>query len=338
MSTATGALIGQHFAFAHGRLGVLRQSLLNRSDMDRLLGAHDLSEVNRILTELTLTDAIDQSLRSADQILAALARWIRTEMEEMVTPSTYEIFNILWLTEDLPLLAYLLKHHHGHTSTISTEPETIVSAYSPSDLRSLVRDGIASGLPASLISFVTNARSLTSPSPETIDTLVAQYGANERLRLARASGSSLIQQYVRHTIDIQNIRTALRLLHATEEHPLSFLVHGGTIAPPTLLGTFEKIRMAIATSDLHFHLLQALHENGERSTALERGLNGVLASDIERMWDRTLGIEPPFAFAATTLSQLRSIRATVLGKKNALSPQDIKQILPPFIGVSRFSS
>lgn len=338
MNLTAEALIGQHYAFAHGRLGVLRQSLLTPSDMHRLLGAHDVREVEQILTELRLTSVIDQSLRNPDAVLSALAAWVRAEVEDMVDPSKHDAFRILWLAEDLPLLAYLLKRRAGLTSAISAEPATVTTAYEPDTLRALAEHGHAEGSPAHLASFVQSVRALEHPTPETIDALVAQFGADERLRLAHKSGSDLILRYVRHAIDAQNVRTALRLLHAGEEHPESFLLTGGTIKPADLTGSIDHIRAAISASDLHFHVLKALTDDLERPTALERGLSDLLADDVERMWERTLGIEPPFAFAATALSQLRVIRAAVLGKKNALSPQDIKHILPPFVGVSRFAA
>lgn len=338
MNLSADALIGQHYAFAHGRLGVLRQSLLTQGDVNRLLGAHDLREVEQILTELKLTGVIDQSLKNADDILAALASWIRTEVEDMVEPKKLDAFRVLWLTEDLPLLAYLLKRRAGLTSSISVEPVTTIGSYEPAALRALVDDGHGEHLPAQIVSFVTSVRALEQPTPETIDAAVARFGAAERLRYARASGSALIVRYVRHSIDAQNVRTALRLLHAHDEHSASFILDGGTIPTSKLTGSLENIRVAIDSSDLHFRLLKALTSDIEQPTALERGLSDVLADDIERMWEHTLGIEPPFAFAATALSQLRLIRAAILGKRNGLSPQDIKQILPPFVGVSRFAA
>lgn len=338
MNLTAEAIVGQHYAFAHGRLGVLRQSLLSKTDMDRLLGAHDLREVERILTELKFTAVIDQSLRTADAILNALAQWIRREAEEMVDTSKHHAFNILWIENDLPLLAYLLKRRAGLTSAISTEPETGVTAYDPAALRALVDQGEAKDLPPRLVGFVQSVRILVDPTPAQIDTLVARFGAEERLALARQVGSDLITRFVRHTIDAQNIRTALRLLQAHESDPASFLLDGGTIKPASLLGSVENVRRAIASSDFHFHLLKPLNDDLERPTALERGLSDVLADDIDRMWDRPLGVEPPFAFAATALSQLRVMRAAILGKRNMLSPQDIKQILPPFIHGSRFAA
>lgn len=331
-------IVGQHYAFAHGRLGVLRQSLLGQSDVNRLVGSHDLREAEQILTELKFTASIDQSLRGADRIQAALAAWIRAETEAMVQPSKHDAFRALWITEDLPFLAYLLKQKAGLTSSISTEPSLLVSAFDPDAVRALVQDGVEGDLPEGLVALVARVRSLERPTPETIDALVAQFGADERLRLAKKSGSALIVRYVRHAIDAQNVRTALRLLRADEADPTSFLLKGGTIAPSKLEGSLDAIRAAIVASDLHFHVLKNLTDDIERPTALERGLSDLLADDVEQMWERTLGVEPPFAFAATSLAHLRLIRAIVMGKRNELSPQAIKHILPPYVASSRFSA
>lgn len=339
MNLTPEALIGQHYAFAHGRLGVLRQALLTENDMHRLLGTHDEAEFRQIMGELKIAAAIDQPNRDPEVVLASLAAWVRTEAEDMVDTAKHVVFRILWLSDDLPLLAYLLKRHAGMTSTLSAEPVSLAGAYDADALRALVQDGTDGDLPAELAAFVRSVRSDPSQSPEHIDALVARFGAQERIRLARAAGSDLILRYVRHSIDAQNIRTALRLLHANEEHPASFLLDGGTIPSKKLLGSIGEIRTAIAASDVHFHVLTSIGADMVGSpTALERGLSDLLAQDIERMWERTLGIEPPFAFAASALAQLRLIRAVMLGKRNGLPPQEIKHILPPFVGGSRFAA
>jgi len=335
--SSPATFLGQHYAFAHGRLGVLRQSLLTQSDVNRLLGARDAREAGQILTELKLTAGIDQSLRTADAILAALAGWIRSEVEDMVKESKRGAFDILWIADELPLLAYLLKKRAGLTSAISVEPTLSVGGRTDA-LRALVLEDATDGLSEELVAFVQSVTAMKDISPETIDALVAGYGARERLRLARASDSSLVVRYVKHSIDAQNLRTALRLLNEKEEDPLRFLLDGGTIPREKFAVSFEGIRTAVASSDLHFHLLKALTSDIERPTALETGLSDLLAKDMEDMWQVALGLEAPFAFAATALSQLRLLRAIMLGKRNELSPQDIKQILPPFVGSSRFSS
>ena len=87
----------------------MQQLLLSNSDIDRLLGAHDLTEVTRILVELKLSSRIDQGISDPDRILDAIAVWVRSEVLEMAPQKYVQTFDVLWLEGDLPLFSYLLK-------------------------------------------------------------------------------------------------------------------------------------------------------------------------------------------------------------------------------------
>ena len=315
---ALASLIGQDFAFAHGRIGILQLLLLEQSDIDRLLGAHSEEECEKILTEVHLTDPIDQGLSSGDEILNGLETWVRSEVKQMSPVAKRPIFHILWLQGDAPLLAYRIKEHHGLTSEISTEPTGELSD--------------------DLIAFLQGAKALKDPTPQEIDTAVAQYVVNAQLRLARTSGSADIRDFVQHTIDLQNIRTALRIYEESKEASLPFLLEGGTIPREALAGTIEEIRAAVDRSPIAFTLTSDLLERGEDPSALERALAHVLELDLTKMWNVPLSIEPLFAFAAIAMTQLRVIRAILIGKRNDLSPQEIKRMLPPFLSAVHYLS
>jgi hypothetical protein len=335
--SATASLIGQHFAFAHGRTGVLQQLLLSQSDIDRLLGAADGNATEQILIELKMTSIIDQGIQDGNAVLQAVAGWIRSEVEQMAPHSKQPTFTILWLEGDAPLLSFLLKEARGLTSGISTEPLSSLTAYDPNALRALVREGTEGLLPEHLVSFVKEMSTQQDLDARTIDTKVAQYIANTSLTLARTSGSKFIRTYVEHLIDLQNIRTALRLSEETKSSSLAYLLEGGTIAPSELAGPLENTKKAIGRSDLGYLLNDALNDTEDKN-ALERTLSEVIASDIADMWNVPLSIEPTFAFAAIGISQLKLLRMILIGKRNGLSPQDIKKALPPFLSATHFVS
>ena len=138
--TTTASLIGQQFAYAHGRTGVLQQLLLTQSDVDRLLGAAGGKEVEQILIELKMTSIIDQGIREGGEVLQAVSAWVRREVELMSPASKRPVFNILWMEGDAPLLAYLLKQAKGIAAETSTEPISGMTAYSPNALRALVQE------------------------------------------------------------------------------------------------------------------------------------------------------------------------------------------------------
>ncbi len=328
--------VDQAFAFAHGRIGVLQQFLLARTDIDRLLGAHDLQETEHILTELKMTANIDQGLERGDAMLDAVAAWVKREVIDMSPPEKHEIFQILWLENDAPLLAYLLKQQHGFTSEISRVPADSLTTYEAAELRKLMETEKSEILPETLTRFVHDVSHMQDPSPAHIDAAVAQWLANAQLKIAKTSKSAGIRTFVRHRIDVVNIRTALRLISAATEVRKAQLISGGSMNVQQLLGDRKSIAHAVEYADLGLHLTQIVQSPDSDTNALERALSDVLASDIADMWNVTLSVEPLFAFAALAASQLRVLRVILIGKRAALSPQDIKKILPPFIPVSHY--
>jgi len=96
------------------------------------------------------------------------------------------------------------------------------------------------------------------------------------------------------------------------------------------------VRAFIDRSSLSFTLTEDLLDLTDDPGALERELAKVLASDIAHMWNIPLSIEPVFAFAALALSHLRLLRVLLMGKRNGLSPQEIKKLLPPFVSASHY--
>lgn len=324
------SMIGQQFAYAFGRTGVLKQLLLTKSDMDRMLGAKDKKDAEKILTELPLTSQIDQGISNAEEILHALRAWIRHEVEEMVPPAKQPVFGILWSNGDQALLGYLLKRHGGHTSSISSKPETSLTAYDPEEIGAVFENKTAPGLPAHIVAFTLQWKEkAANATPREIDAAIAQHFADLHLRLARMGQSKRIERYVRHGIDVQNIRTALRSYDDRER--ATALLTGGSIAPENLHGNKKSVLDTVSRSPLSYALSEAIMAAGEDPVLLERACADVLATDVTDMWNVPMSIEPLFAFTATALSNVALLRSIVIGKNNGLAPQEIKRILPPFI-------
>lgn len=344
MIPSFSTIVQQDFAYASGRTGVLQQLLLTASDRDRLLGATSLKEAEAILTELKLTNPIDQGLEKSDEILRAIGAWVREEVDTMAPANKRPTFHILWLEEDAPVLSYLLKKHHGLTSAISSQPQSRMTAYSTKALQSLVEEDIAGSLPSHLIAFVKTIKNQRGGihrsdqwKPEEIDNAVSKYVASLQLSLARASGSKALRTYVEHKIDLTNIRTALRV-KSNESHITNHasLLQGGTIDLQKKLGNPEAIAKAIDRSDLPNTIAEVIRNTNDDSTVLEHALSKVIANDIAHMWNIPLSIEPVFAFAALALSQIRLLRVLLIGKRANMSPQEIKHMLPPFLSASHY--
>lgn len=325
------AFVGQHFAFASGRTATLKQHLLAQSDVDRLLGSHSTAEFERVLGEIKLTAGMGSSQAGPEAVLTATEQWMKREVDSMSPDAQRPVFGVLWLAGDAPRLAYMLKQQHGLSSEVSREPATSLSLWDPDMLRAAVEGNTSVALPDTVMDFIASVRGMARPSPRMIDRAVAQFIAERKLALARASGSADILRFVRHGIDITNIRTALRLDAPSDR---AAFLQGGSLQPQKLIGGPSAVRKAVASSDLYAAFIPPRGQ----ATPTDVELIGakLLAEDIGRMWTVPLTVEPVFAFAAMVMAHVRLIRAVSIGKRNGLSPQEIKQILPPFIPSSHF--
>lgn len=324
---------GAKFAFGYGRIGVLQQQLLTPSDLDRLLGAHNDLELRRVLSEIKLTSRV-MPLEDRKEIILALERWLKNEVEKMSPPGKASVFGILWLREDLPVLAYMLKKFLGYTSSISVAPIVGVTMFPVDRMKELVFEGknMNGALPEDLVRFVERIRAQKTISPQQIDSEVAQFVAGQQRELARRSGSRLIRRYAAHLIDLQNIRTFHRL--GRENPDLFHFVEGGEIDISLLTSNSDRTSLLIRKSTLPDTVLKSIGDESESAVVLERGLNRGLAHDLAEMRAVPLSIEPIFAFAVIALSHILLIRTVLIGKAAKLTSKDISAMLPPFFSTS----
>lgn len=333
MSTLS-SLAGQHFAYAYGRTSVLQQLLLSKSDIDRMLGSRGREDIEKIFTELELTSMIDQGVQSGEVILQRTMEWIRSEVGTMSPESKRPTFGILWHAADAALLSFMIKKRHnlvtaqGHKSLIELRQND------PSSLLTYFIDSKKSAVPNHVRDCIERMCALENPTPQYIDAQVSKCIASLQKELAKKSGSKLIQRFVSHSIDIQNIKVALR--NYDEQTRRDALVEGGTISIDSLVGTKEDVLGAVNASSLSYTLSDAIDSLDNDPIGLERACANVLAQDIADMWNIPLSIEPLFAFAAIASSNVFLMRTILIGKGNELSPQEVKSILPPFISASYY--
>lgn len=323
----------QTHSYGFGRVGVLQEYLLTQADVDRMVHASNATELAQIITELKISSQVEYNA-NPHRFINNIERWLKREVCSMVSESEAEVFDILWIKDDAALLSYLLKKHHGHTSSLSTEPHVGATAYDPESVRTLVSGGHASGLPEELRSFVRSMLSDRSLSPQKIDTAVARFFAERQLALAKIGGSA-IGLFVAHHIDLQNIRTARRL--RSDERPEDHLLPGGDISMSRFTTDPQKLADLVRGSHLSSALADSIQMAEDSTIVLERGLAKAIAFDIAQMRMRPLTIEPIFAFAAIAQSQLKLLRTILVGASAGLNAQELQKLLPPFLSASPYA-
>lgn len=332
MSTIS-SIVGQKYAFAYGRSAHLQAALLNQSDLNRMLGSSDGKDAVRMLTELPITNFINQGIQEPTKIFQAIVQWIQAEITTMVPKKSQIIFDAIWLPATLAELALLLKKKHGFLQSEQSIEQLFLPAARSNMLKVAIESGNITALPIAEQWLLRDLPKQFS-SPVEIDTLLAQKSGALRKKLAKQSGSKLIVRYIEHVIDIHNIQAKLRLNALfTAEH----FITGGTLPLSAFLKDTKTMYQAINQSNLAYTLAANL-QDATNQIEIEQACNAVLQADLADMWTAPLTVEPIFAFAAIGVHNVKLLRAIIIAKQNGLSPQETKQILPPFIPATAFAS
>lgn len=267
MTLITPHLIGQHYVYAIGRLGALEDQLLKTTDIDRLLGASDGNESVKMLRDIEFVatpDAEEPFQKTLDSTTALLKKTV----ERMIPEHKHFIFDVLWIEFDRPRVAYELKEKNGFTSKIASPPEPPVSTgFAPEFERKF-------------------------SSPQEIDDTVANVIDEQKLALARRSGSKLICEFVEKMMELESLRTKMR-------------------SSPTRVANS-------ATSSIE-------------TIAFEKEGVTQLSDLLDDMKSLMLGPEATFSYAVRTLNHIQLLKVLLTGKVNKLPIQEIKSLLPPLV-------
>jgi hypothetical protein len=222
----------------------------------------------------------------------------------------------------------------GLTSSIAEKPLSTLSLCTEEDLRVFFND------PTSHVPMARELRSLKKTIDEAgdvsgkdIDAIVASWSASISLKRAKKYGSARIVAYVRHTIDLHNVRSYIRF----RDDASKYMLQGGLLPLSTFRGNHTTFRMNLARTPYDFLVSDAMDRNDEEWIALELAIATLRTDDLHAMWNTTLGPEPVFAFFATILEQSAVLRALMIGKENGFAPQEIKRALPPLLTASHYS-
>jgi PIN domain nuclease of toxin-antitoxin system len=328
--TTAPAKDGLDFAYGYGRVGVLQQNLLHKQDIDRLISAHTDKELHQILGEISFTSSV-MPMDNLD-FVPAMERWLKDQMFRLAPEGKAGVFDILWLREDQAVIAHLLKEYHEQTSGLTQIQQSSVTAYDIDMLRKQVMESGHRELPEDIAHFIESIKAKKNIRPEEIDHETAVFIANKQLELAKASGSPLIIRYVRHLIDLQNIRTARRIKPG--EDTAHLFIAGGEIDPRRITTNPREIALLIHNSTLPQTLADSMTDSDDTALVLERSLNRGLAHDVAEMRSVPLSLEPIFAYGVMALSQILMIRTILIGKAAHLEAADIARMLPPIFSTS----
>ncbi len=297
MTLTTPHLIGQHYAYAIGRLGALEDQLLKTTDIDRLLGASDGAESVKMLRDIEFI-ATPESDEAFQETLNSTTALLKETVERMIPEPKHFIFNILWIDFDRPWIAYKLKEKHGFTSQIATPPSPPVSTRFASEFDQEFK------------------------TPQEIDDVVAESINEQKLMLAKRSGSALIRSFVEKTMNLEALRVRTRSAGSVTR------VAGTTTSNTRVAGhdsspTRDAGSNSSATRDSDTNSIETI--------AFEKEGVAQLSDLLDDMQQMMLGPEATFSYAVRALNHIQLLKILLTGKVNNLPIQEVKSLLPPLV-------
>jgi vacuolar-type H+-ATPase subunit C/Vma6 len=153
------------------------------------------------------------------------------------------------------------------------------------------------------------------------------------MSIAERTGYSFIKDYIRHKIDLGNIKIFCRLKYSGHEQKKfeSLILNGGFLDEKILLQNFdlsfaeigERLR-ATPYHDLWVKATDALEER-ETFVRLERGIEDFLMNYLKRAKYIVFGPEPVFSYGLAKRRELSLVRLLGVGKINQIPSPILKE-------------
>ena len=171
------------------------------------------------------------------------------------------------------------------------------------------------------------------PEKDVLDTHLLMDEPEKARGAAEQSGYPFLVDYVRHRIDLGNIKVfcRARYLGFSADYLKARLLPGGLIEPQTFIDShalpMTEPAQQLRTSPYSELLIQGLEALAEKETfvVLERESEDFLMQYLRRARRFTFGPEPVFAYAEAKRRELRLIRLVGVGKFIQLPAELLKE-------------
>ena len=204
------------------------------------------------------------------------------------------------------------------------EPRVLIQAYAEDSWRDV---------PPTLAGAIRDARTTLARTgnPQLADMGLDKAYFAEMLALTGALSTDFYAGYVRLTIDIANLRSAVRCIrgHMDEGLLRTAVIEGGNVSP-------ERVCRAYAegvTEVFHDRTLARCAELGQQAVdgaplaAFERACDNVLTEYLTGAKQVPFGPEVAVAYLASLEAEITAARMVLLGKRGGLEPEALRERL-----------
>ena len=308
------------------RIRAMENKLLTRERMDRMIEARDDGEAMKLLAECGYNDAA-----GLDMALAQARAEVFKDMEQGTPdPRLVEIFQIKY------------DYHNAKTilkaQAMGSDPERLLLAggrYDPAQLWDGWKREALSDTSEAFKRAMEQAGAVLAEGgdPQRSDLILDKACYSEMARLAEALKSPFLQGYVKLSVDVANLRTAVRVARMGREGEFlrQVLLPGGNVSEQAIasargdaLGEVFRSGPLAQAAELGAKLAQP---GGESLTAFERECDNALTAYLAAVRRVPFGEETVIGYLYAKELEFTAIRAIFAGRAAGLDGDTIRSRL-----------
>lgn len=323
------------FTNAIARLRVLETRLLDKSKIERMIDSQSPYEALKILEETEYGNIMTNVKSPSDyeQILKDELKRVYDLIYE-ISPEK-SLVNIMALKYDYHNIKVMIKGEK-----LNKDLSYLLIPAGTVDIN-LLKEIFSNGTFKNLSTFMQEAIEKVKKSfedlkdPQQIDIILDNYMYKEMLSIADEIGEDFIKDYIKISIDFNNLRTLLRV--KAQDKSRSFLkevlIHGGFIDEDIFLNlkndSLDNIANKLSSIDYEKVIRPGIeeYEKVKNISYLEKLCEDYIINFIKKSKYISFGVEPIIAYILAKENEIKIIRIIMVGKLNNISPQIIRERL-----------
>lgn len=331
------------YAYAVGRIRVLETRLLSKSNLERLLATKTEQDALKIIQESGYNNAGENNSKPSFQ---DLVDWDLRESKELINKMapSQNIIELLWMYYDIHNIKLLLRAKHTQLSQSIIESNVIrLGSTSHNVLEKYIFEkSYEKEVPEYLKNIIGQAEELYQKEDniELVDNFLDSSYFSHAKKVSKDLKNPFIKNFYNLLIDIYNIKTAIRLKKRDVNNDIVSVLFTFTenldksfFEMYQEIDSFDKANEMLLTKlhdiQLHEAIKKGLTYLNEHSSflKLEIEFENLLTDHMMKAKRIPLGPEPLFAYFWAKRNNAQVIRTVMVGKRNDVDTQVIKQRL-----------
>lgn len=321
------------YLYATARLRALEKNMLTGRDLEKMVDASTLEESYKIANDISLHSRLEAA-----------------EYEQAIGDMLSGAYGLVAeLTGESEVLSVFRYKYDGHNLKVIIKSQSLGSdplrSMSPlgtvpkEELLRAFRERRLDMLPERLANaaFEASEALAKSGNPQTVDIMIDRAVLECMLAKAEEIGFPFLTGLVQSQIDIENIRTAVRLKRMKQELPAlqRLFLDGGTLDAARLYEAFEaegfdamRDMLYITRYYTHFApLFDTLSGRGSSLTAFEKGAENYIISLLKGAKLVAFGLEPVISYLLGKENEAKDIRIVLASKEAGVESKNISERL-----------